>query len=63
MGASSEHASAPARLLMHLTALPGCQLPDQGSARRTPVLTSVDTLLIENLLDDEEDVFAAALDA
>lgn len=41
--------------------LPGDLTEDQLAA--APVLASVDTLVIDDLLDDEDDAFAAALDA
>jgi len=41
--------------------LPSDLTDDQLAA--APVLASIDTLLIEDLLDDKDDAFAAALDA
>jgi len=46
----------------HGTALlPADLTPDQLAS--APALTSLDALLIEDLTDDEDDAFAAALDA
>ena len=41
--------------------LPGDLTPEQLAA--APVVASLDTLLIDGLTDDEDDAFAAALDA
>lgn len=41
--------------------LPADLTPDQLAS--APVIASLDTLLIDELTDDEDDAFAAALDA
>jgi hypothetical protein len=41
--------------------LPADLTPDQFAS--TPVIASLDTLLIDDLTDEEDDAFAAALDA
>ncbi len=49
-------------LAPHDTALPPSDLTEDQLAA-APVLTSIDTLLINELSEDEDEVFATALDS